>query len=111
MFERLSRTGRKFEKKTREHVKGYADTGLRTLILAYRELDEEEYKQFDEKFREAKNSISADRDILIDEVVEQIEKDLILLGATAVEDKLQNGVGFVIFSMYNTLSEWLHQTI
>lgn len=75
-----------------EHVNEYADAGLRTLLLAYRELEEEEYKRFSEKFNEAKSSVSADRDALMDEVTETIEKDMILLGATAVEDKLQNGV-------------------
>jgi phospholipid-translocating ATPase len=93
MFENLAKNGREFEEETREHVNEYADAGLRTLILAYRELDEEEYKEFNAKFTEAKNSVSADRDTLIDEVSEKIERDLILLGATAVEDKLQNGVG------------------
>ncbi|CAL5419079.1 unnamed protein product [Camellia sinensis] len=92
MFERLAKDRREFEEETREHVNEYADAGLRTLILAYRELDEEEYKEFDEKLREAKNVVNAERDELIDEVTETIEKDLILLGATAVEDKLQNGV-------------------
>ena len=92
MFDRLAKNGRQFEEKTKEHVNEYADAGLRTLILAYRELGEEEYKEFNEKFTEAKNSVSADRDELIDEATEEIEKDLILLGATAVEDKLQKGV-------------------
>ncbi|KAK7275141.1 hypothetical protein RIF29_16249 [Crotalaria pallida] len=92
MFERLARNGREFEDKTLEHVHEYADAGLRTLILAYRELDKEEYKEFHNKISEAKNSVSADRDSLIEEVSDKIEKDLILLGATAVEDKLQNGV-------------------
>ncbi|CAN8291465.1 unnamed protein product [Cochlearia groenlandica] len=92
MFERLSVNGRKYEEETRDHVNEYADAGLRTLILAYRELDEKEYEVFTEKISEAKNSVSADREALIDEVTEKIEKDLILLGATAVEDKLQNGV-------------------
>ncbi|KAE8023038.1 hypothetical protein FH972_008790 [Carpinus fangiana] len=92
MFGKLAKNGREFEEETREHVNKYADAGLRTLILAYRELDEEEYKEFNEKFTEAKNSVSADRETLIDEVSETIEGDLILLGATAVEDKLQNGV-------------------
>ena len=45
------------------------------------------------EFTEAKNSLSADREEMIEEVAEKIERDLILLGATAVEDKLQNGVG------------------
>ncbi|XP_057961527.1 putative phospholipid-transporting ATPase 9 [Malania oleifera] len=92
MFERLAKDGREFEEQTRAHVNEYADAGLRTLILAYRELNEDEYKDFNEKFSEAKNSVSADRETLIDEVTEKIERDLILLGATAVEDKLQNGV-------------------
>ncbi|KAG5099545.1 hypothetical protein JHK82_044597 [Glycine max] len=92
MFERLAKNGREFEEKTMEHVHEYADAGLRTLILAYRELDAEEYKEFDNKFSMAKNLVSADQDILIEEVSEKIEKNLILLGATAVEDKLQDGV-------------------
>ncbi|XP_073059377.1 putative phospholipid-transporting ATPase 9 [Primulina eburnea] len=92
MFERLGKNGREFEEETIKHVNEYADAGLRTLILAYRELNEEEFEEFDKKFSEAKNSVSADRDALIDEVTEEIEKDLILLGATAVEDKLQLGV-------------------
>ncbi|XP_024006621.1 putative phospholipid-transporting ATPase 9 isoform X2 [Eutrema salsugineum] len=92
MFERLSKNGREFEEETRDHVNEYADAGLRTLILAYRELDENEYKVFNERISEAKSSVSVDRESLIEEVTEKVEKDLILLGATAVEDKLQNGV-------------------
>lgn len=92
MFERLAKDGSSFVDKTRDHVNEYADAGLRTLILAYRELDEAEYKLFNQKFREAKNSVSADRETMLDELTEKVEKDLVLLGATAVEDKLQNGV-------------------
>ncbi|MFS8028414.1 putative P-type phospholipid transporter [Helianthus anomalus] len=92
MFERLSKKARQFEQKTRDHVHEYADAGLRTLILAYRELNEKEYEEFNEKFTEAKNSVGADRDDKISEVTDQIENDLILLGATAIEDKLQKGV-------------------
>ncbi|KAK8940236.1 putative phospholipid-transporting ATPase 9 [Platanthera guangdongensis] len=92
MFERLAMDGRDFEKKTRKYINEYADAGLRTLVLAYRELDEDEYQRFSKEFMEAKNSVSCDREDKIDEVSETIENNLILLGATAVEDKLQNGV-------------------
>ncbi|RYR33377.1 hypothetical protein Ahy_A10g047960 [Arachis hypogaea] len=92
MFERLAKNGREFEEKTKQHINEYADAGLRTLILAYRELDEDEYNQFNKEFMEAKNLVSADREQIIEEISKKIEKDLILLGATAVEDKLQNGV-------------------
>ncbi|KAL1189640.1 Phospholipid-transporting ATPase 10 [Cardamine amara subsp. amara] len=92
MFERLAKNGREFEAKTQEHVNQYADAGLRTLILAYREVDENEYIEFNKSFNEAKASVSEDREALIDEITDKMERDLILLGATAVEDKLQNGV-------------------
>ena len=95
MFERLAENGREFEDETRKHVNEYADAGLRTLILAYREVSAEEYEAFDKKFKEAKNLVSADRETIIDEATELVERDLILLGATAVEDKLQQGVGLI----------------
>ncbi|CAM8952983.1 unnamed protein product [Rhodiola kirilowii] len=92
MFERLGKNGREFEKETQSHCNEYVDAGLRTLLLAYRVIGEAEYIAFNEKFTRAKNSVSEDRETLIDEVAEEIERDLFLLGATAVEDKLQDGV-------------------
>ncbi|KAL9684673.1 hypothetical protein QQ045_022114 [Rhodiola kirilowii] len=92
MFERLAENGREFEKKTKEHINEYADAGLRTLVLTYRELDEDQYTHFNEKLNEAKNSMNAEREEMIEEIQDSIEKELVLLGATAVEDKLQNGV-------------------
>ncbi|RDX74726.1 putative phospholipid-transporting ATPase 9, partial [Mucuna pruriens] len=92
MFERIAKNGREFEEKTKLHINEYADSGLRTLILAYRELNEEEYKQFNKEFTDAKNLVSADQEQIVEGIIQNIEKDLILLGATAVEDKLQDGV-------------------
>lgn len=99
MFERLAYNGREFERQTREHVMGYAEAGLRTLILAYREVNEEEYLAFNKAFTVAKSSVSAERDKLVEEVAEDFEKNLILLGATAVEDKLQKGVSCIMRMM------------
>ena len=42
MFERIAKNGRDFEEKTKQHISEYADSGLRALILAYRELNDEE---------------------------------------------------------------------
>ncbi|XP_016478856.2 putative phospholipid-transporting ATPase 8 isoform X2 [Nicotiana tabacum] len=92
MFERLSKDGRAFEGITREHLRQYAEAGLRTLIVAYRELDEEEFQSWEQEFLNAQASVTADRDALVDAAADKIEKDLILLGVTAVEDKLQKGV-------------------
>jgi len=49
------------------------------------------YRKY-EKLNAAKASVSADRDEKIEQAAGSIERDLILLGATAVEDKLQQGV-------------------
>ncbi|KAI9177677.1 hypothetical protein LWI28_018029 [Acer negundo] len=92
MFERLSKHGRMYEAQTREHIKKYSEAGLRTLVIAYRELGEDEYRIWEEEFSKAKTSVTADREAFVDTVAEKIERDLILLGATAVEDKLQKGV-------------------
>ncbi|KAI8031983.1 putative phospholipid-transporting ATPase 8 [Camellia lanceoleosa] len=92
MFERLSEKGWVFEAETKEHIKKYAEAGLRTLVVAYHEIGEEEYRVWEKEFLKAKTSVSEDRDALIDAAADKIERDLILLGATAVEDKLQKGV-------------------
>ncbi|KAE9612713.1 putative phospholipid-translocating ATPase [Lupinus albus] len=92
MFERLSQYGRQFEAETKDHIKRYAEAGLRTLVIAYCKLGEEEYKLWEEEFSKAKASVSANRVALVDAAVDKMERDLILLGATAVEDRLQSGV-------------------
>ncbi|KAK4603667.1 hypothetical protein RGQ29_012256 [Quercus rubra] len=92
MFQRLSKNGRQFESQTKDHVKKYAEAGLRTMIIAYCELGEEEYKSWDVEFSKAKTSVTTERDVSVDELADKIERDLVLLGATAVEDKLQKGV-------------------
>ncbi|KAL0450667.1 UNVERIFIED_CONTAM: putative phospholipid-transporting ATPase 8 [Sesamum latifolium] len=101
MFEKLSEDVPDFVSTTMDHIKRYAEAGLRTLVVAYRELSEEEFKSWEEEFLEAQTSVSADRDALVDAAADKIERDLILLGATAVEDKLQKGVPECIDKLAN----------
>lgn len=54
MYERLAKNHKDFEDDTRDHMNEYADAGLRTLVLAYREVSEEEYKEFNVEFTAAK---------------------------------------------------------
>lgn len=100
LFPRLSEDGRKFEDKTKEHIKQYAEAGLRTLVIAYRELGEEEFKSWEKELLKAQDS-ETDRDALVDAAADKIERDLILLGATAIEDKLQKGVIIKLPSCYS----------
>ncbi|MCO5558138.1 hypothetical protein L7F22_011715 [Adiantum nelumboides] len=92
IFERLSKAGREFKETTKLHLANYGDAGLRTLALAYRKLDEAVYKEWSDVFLKAKTTIGPDRDSKLDQASDMIERELILVGATAVEDKLQKGV-------------------
>lgn len=79
-------------RRTALHLEDYANEGLRTLCVAYKELDQDTYDSWHARYNEALSSIADDRDDLITEVEDEIEQGLILLGGTAIEDKLQEGV-------------------
>ena len=55
------------------------------------ELTEEEYQEWNKEFYKASTAFD-ERDAKVDDASELIEKNLFLLGATAIEDKLQDGV-------------------
>ncbi|KAI9086650.1 hypothetical protein K1719_031244 [Acacia pycnantha] len=74
-----------------EAAEQYAHLGLRTLCLAWRELKEDEYQQWSLMFKEA-NSTLVDREWRVAEVCQIIEHDWEVLGVTAIEDRLQDGV-------------------
>jgi phospholipid-translocating ATPase len=92
IYERLGKGGKTYWNSTKEHLAKYGDAGLRTLALAFRRLDEAEYIEWNTVFVRAKTTVGSDRDELLEKASDMIEKDLFLVGATAVEDKLQIGV-------------------
>ncbi len=72
-------------------LEGFSAEGLRTLALAYRLLSEQEYAEWAVRFQEA--SVAMDRrDERVQSVCSEIERQLVLLGATGVEDRLQEQV-------------------
>uniref|UniRef100_A0A4W3K085 Phospholipid-transporting ATPase n=1 Tax=Callorhinchus milii TaxID=7868 RepID=A0A4W3K085_CALMI len=74
-----------------EELMCFAGEGLRTLVLAYKDLDEDYFEEWLKMHHHA--SVSLDnRDEKLAAVYEEIEQDMMLLGATAIEDKLQEGV-------------------
>ncbi|XP_054569743.1 phospholipid-transporting ATPase IF isoform X5 [Eptesicus fuscus] len=77
--------------KTRIHVDEFALKGLRTLCMAYRQLTSKEYEVIDRRLFEARTALQQ-REEKLANAFQFIEKDLILLGATAVEDRLQDKV-------------------
>ncbi|CAI9278373.1 unnamed protein product [Lactuca saligna] len=91
IYERLGAGSDEIKQITRVHMEQYGEAGLRTLCLAYKELSEDVYESWNEKFITAKSALR-DREKKLDEVAELIETDLNLIGCTAIEDKLQEGV-------------------
>ncbi|XP_062868960.1 phospholipid-transporting ATPase IF [Trichomycterus rosablanca] len=77
--------------KTRVHIDEFALKGLRTLAVAYRLFGAEEYKEVERKLQEARTALQQ-REERLSEAFSFIERDLQLLGATGVEDKLQEKV-------------------
>ncbi|KGQ00845.1 hypothetical protein PAAG_12472 [Paracoccidioides lutzii Pb01] len=77
---------------TLQHLEEYASEGLRTLCLAMREVPEEEFQKWYQIFDKAATTVSGNRAEELDKAAEIIEKDFYLLGATAIEDRLQDGV-------------------
>ena len=74
-----------------EHIDEFATQGLRTLLYGYRYIFEDEYVLWRKLYDEASTSL-VDRQDKIEEVAILIEYKLELAGATAIEDKLQDGV-------------------
>lgn len=97
ILERLS-PNQPYTDRTLAHLEDYATEGLRTLAIAYREVTEAEYAQWVAVYNQAAATINGRGDAL-DKAAEIIEKDLFLLGATAIEDKLQEGVPDTIHTL------------
>nr|CAD7407111.1 unnamed protein product [Timema poppensis] len=91
IYERLKAGNRELKTKTQEHLNKFAGEGLRTLCLAVRDLDEVFFNNWKHRHQEAAVSME-NRDEKLDAIYEEIETDMTLLGATAIEDKLQDGV-------------------
>ncbi|XP_023184113.1 phospholipid-transporting ATPase IG isoform X3 [Xiphophorus maculatus] len=73
----------------RMHVERNATEGYRTLCVAYKHLNAQEYARADADLREARLALQ-DREEKLMAVYNRVETDMILIGATAVEDQLQD---------------------
>ncbi|MBW0469719.1 hypothetical protein O181_009434 [Austropuccinia psidii MF-1] len=87
-----------YKEATLAHLEEYATEGLRTLCIAMREISDEEYGPWAAMYDKAAATVNG-RTEAIDKASELIEKNLFLLGATAIEDKLQEGVPDTIYTL------------
>lgn len=74
-----------------QDLKEFSLQGLRTLVIGSRMIPQAELKPWLERFEAAQRSVN-DREAKLMEVAEVLEQNLEILGATAIEDKLQDGV-------------------
>lgn len=98
ILERLSRTNQIVDA-TLQHLEDYATEGLRTLCLAMREVPESEFREWQQIHEKAATTVGGNRADELDKAAEIIEHDLTLLGATAIEDRLQDGVPDTIHTL------------
>ncbi|XP_072108888.1 probable phospholipid-transporting ATPase IA isoform X3 [Mobula birostris] len=90
IYERLSESSR-YKDITLKHLEQFATEGLRTLCFAVAEISEMMYQDWLEIYQRASTALQ-NRILKLEESYELIEKNLQLLGATAIEDRLQDKV-------------------
>ncbi|KIJ45320.1 hypothetical protein M422DRAFT_778942 [Sphaerobolus stellatus SS14] len=98
-----------YTEKATQHLEDDATEGLRTLCIASRTILEEEYGFWSVIYDQAAITING-RGEAFDKVAKMIERDMLLLGATAIEDKLQEGVpDSLTFALEKELSKQFQQ--
>ncbi|XP_058824497.1 phospholipid-transporting ATPase ID isoform X2 [Topomyia yanbarensis] len=91
IYDRLGNNQQDLKTRTQEHLNKFAGEGLRTLVLAERRLTKEFFDSWLLRQREAALSLDAREDKL-GAIYDEIECEMHLIGVTAIEDKLQDGV-------------------
>ena len=71
-----------------EHLNGFGSDGLRTLVFSRRLLKPAEYDRFKTAWLKAENAVVGRFELMV-EAAALVEKDLTIVGASAIEDKLQ----------------------
>ncbi|XP_044312407.1 probable phospholipid-transporting ATPase IA isoform X1 [Drosophila rhopaloa] len=91
IYERLAPQGQAFRDQTLRHLEEFASDGLRTLCLAVADIRPDVYQEWRQTFHKASVAMQ-NRESKLEDAANLIENNLRLLGATAIEDRLQDGV-------------------
>jgi len=84
--------------KTDSDLRTFALEGLRCLLISHKDIPLEQFNEWNNKYTKARTNITEiekkknNEFNFIEALEDEIEKDLILIGATAIEDRLQDGV-------------------
>ncbi|KAI3812670.1 hypothetical protein L1987_17382 [Smallanthus sonchifolius] len=77
LFDRLGDGGRTYQHATTMYLANYAEDGLRTMVFAYKKIEDSEYEEWSSSFSKAKAIIGPEREELLENISENIEKDLV----------------------------------
>ncbi|TDH08084.1 hypothetical protein EPR50_G00093870 [Perca flavescens] len=89
---------KKIVSRTQNYLNLYAADGLRTLCIAKKILSKEQYACWLQHHLQAETAIQGREELLFDSAL-RLETNLQLLGATGIEDRLQDGVPETIASL------------
>ncbi|XP_063746689.1 phospholipid-transporting ATPase VA [Eleginops maclovinus] len=89
---------KKILSRTQHFLNLYAADGLRTLCIAKKVLSKEQYACWLQRHLEAETAIQGREELLFESAL-RLETNLQLLGATGIEDRLQDGVPETIASL------------
>ncbi|KAJ6668531.1 hypothetical protein lerEdw1_012013 [Lerista edwardsae] len=87
----LDKQRKRIKDRTQRHLDEYANAGLRTLCIASKVMSKEEYEDWLEGHLLAEESIENREEMILESFI-KLETQLTLLGATGIEDRLQEGV-------------------
>lgn len=90
IYERLAEKNTEIADVTLRHLEDFATEGLRTLCCAVADIPDAVYEEWKETYHKASTAMQS-RDLKVADAANLIENNLRLLGATAIEDKLQEG--------------------
>lgn len=97
ILKRLSESSKKSKKgqevyvSSLRHLDDFSNMGLRTLVVARRNLTKQQYEEWNKEYHAASTALQ-NRNEKVDKACELIECELEIIGCTAIEDKLQDGV-------------------
>jgi len=89
-------TDGELQKVTEDNLHKFATEGLRVLVIGYKEISEQDYLAFMEKYDKIRSSKAKNKDDELNRLFDETERKLNLIGCSAIEDKLQEGVSETI---------------
>ncbi|KAK2907735.1 phospholipid-transporting ATPase IC [Channa argus] len=91
ILERLERDA-PYQERTETALELFAQASLRTLCIAARSVPEASWEKWSKILAQSVAMVTSDREALLENLYDEMERGLQFLGVTAIEDRLQEGV-------------------